>query len=149
LAIEDLAISNLAHNNRLARPIGDAAWSEFARQLAYKAEWYGAELVVCDRWLASSKTCSRCGARKERIALAERVFPAIAVDSPWTGIATPRPTSPPGPSMLGPRTAKRAAGSPMPLEGKALAVAMATGWRPSYHTRAAGRAGADDVTVMA
>jgi putative transposase len=74
LAIEDLAVSNLLHNNRLARAIGDAAWSEFTRQLAYKAEWFGAELVVCDRWFASSKTCSRCGVLKERMALAERVF---------------------------------------------------------------------------
>jgi putative transposase len=41
LAIEDLAVTNLVHNNRLARAIGDAAWSEFTRQLAYKAEWFG------------------------------------------------------------------------------------------------------------
>ena len=74
LAIEDLAVTNLVHNNRLARAIGDAAWSEFTRQLAYKAEWFSAELVLCDRWFASSKTCSRCGVIKERMALAERVF---------------------------------------------------------------------------
>jgi putative transposase len=74
LAMEDLAVTNLVQNNRLARAIGDAAWSEFARQLAYKAEWFGAELVVCDRWFASSKTCSRCGVTKERMALAERFF---------------------------------------------------------------------------
>jgi putative transposase len=46
LAIEDLAVTNLVHNNRLARAIGNAAWSEFTRQLAYKAEWFGAELVT-------------------------------------------------------------------------------------------------------
>jgi putative transposase len=74
LAIEDLAITNLLHNNRLARAIGDAAWSEFTRQLAYKAEWFGAELVICDRWFASSRICSRCGVLKERLVLAERVF---------------------------------------------------------------------------
>jgi putative transposase len=74
LAIEDLAVTNLVHNNRLARAIGDAAWSEFTRQLAYKAGWFGAELVVCDRWFASSKTCSRCGVLKDRMSLAERVF---------------------------------------------------------------------------
>jgi putative transposase len=39
----------------------------------YKAEWFGAELVTCDRWFASSKTCSQCGATKERMALVERV----------------------------------------------------------------------------
>jgi putative transposase len=61
LAIENLAVDNLVRHNRLARAVADAAWSEVARQLAYKAGWFGAELVVCDRWFASSRTCSRCG----------------------------------------------------------------------------------------
>jgi putative transposase len=74
LAIENLAVDNLVRHNRLARAVADAAWSEFARQLTYKTEWFGAELVVCDRWFASSRTCSRCGTLKERMGLAERVF---------------------------------------------------------------------------
>jgi len=74
LVIEDLAVHNLLRNGPLARAIGDAAWSEFTRQLAYKAEWFGAELVVCDRWFPSSRTCSRCGKTRERMGLAERVF---------------------------------------------------------------------------
>jgi putative transposase len=74
LAIEDLSVGNLVRNNRLARAIGDAAWSELARQLAYKAGWFGADLVVCDRWFASSRTCSRCGTEKEQMPLAERTF---------------------------------------------------------------------------
>jgi putative transposase len=74
LAIEDLAVDNLIRNRRLARAVGDAAWSEFARQLAYKAVWFDAELVVCDRWYASTRTCSGCGEIRERMKLAERVF---------------------------------------------------------------------------
>jgi putative transposase len=74
LAIEDLAVANLIHNKRLARAIGDAGWAELGRQLRYKAEWFGAELVVCDRWFPSTKTCSRCGAVKKWMRLAERVF---------------------------------------------------------------------------
>jgi putative transposase len=121
LAIEDLAVTNLVHNNRLARAIGDAAWSEFTRQLAYRAEWFGAELVVCDRWFASSKTCSRCGVLKDRMSLAERVLSAIAVSWSLTGIATPRPTSPPGPSVLGPGPPSGRPGHNV-SGGKALAV---------------------------
>jgi putative transposase len=74
LAVEDLAVHNLVRHNRLARAVGDAAWSEFARQLTYKAGWFGVDLVVCDRWFASSRTCSACGAIKVRLKLAERVF---------------------------------------------------------------------------
>jgi putative transposase len=74
LAIENLAVANLAANRRIARAVADAAWAELARQLSYKAAWLGAELVVCDRWFPSTKTCSRCGRLKEQMPLAERVF---------------------------------------------------------------------------
>jgi len=40
-----------------------AIWQQFRRQLEYKTGWYGTELVVADRWFASSKTCSDCGVR--------------------------------------------------------------------------------------
>ena len=74
LCLEDLAVSNLMSNRRLARAIGDAAWTELARQLTYKAAWFGTELVICDRWFASTKTCSGCGLVKQQIRLAERTF---------------------------------------------------------------------------
>jgi IS605 OrfB family transposase len=74
LCLEDLAVANLMTNRHLARAIGDAAWAELARQLGYKAAWFGAELVACDRWFPSTKTCSRCGLVKQQMGLAERVF---------------------------------------------------------------------------
>jgi putative transposase len=74
LCLEDLTVANLIRNRHLARAIGDAAWAELARQLAYKAAWFGAELVVCDRWFASTRTCSRCGMVKQQMGLAERMY---------------------------------------------------------------------------
>jgi putative transposase len=74
LCVEDLAVANLLGNRYLARAISDAAWSEFARQLRYKAAWFGAELVVCDRWTPSSKSCSNCGTVKQSLPLSERWF---------------------------------------------------------------------------
>ena len=61
IAIEDLAVGNMARNRRLARAISDAGWGEFRRQLEYKAARAGRTLVVIDRWYPSSKTCSVCG----------------------------------------------------------------------------------------
>jgi putative transposase len=67
-------VANLIRNKRLARAILDAAWSEFARQLRYKTVWLGGELVVCERWFPSTKTCSRCGRVAQQMALGTRTF---------------------------------------------------------------------------
>ncbi len=61
IAIEDLAIRNMVKNHKLARSISDASWGEFNRQLEYKCEWYGKELVKIDRYFPSSKRCGNCG----------------------------------------------------------------------------------------
>jgi putative transposase len=74
LCLEDLMVANLITNRRLARAIGDAAWAELGRQLTYKASWFGTALVVCNRWFASTKTCSRCGMLKQQMGVSERVF---------------------------------------------------------------------------
>src|SRR6266567_3558928 len=61
IVIEDLNVSGLVRNRRLARAILDCGWAEFRRQLEYKCQRYGRQLVVIDRWFPSSKTCSTCG----------------------------------------------------------------------------------------
>lgn len=61
IAIESLAVSNMQKNRHLAKSISDASWSEFVRQLKYKAQWYGRTLIGIDRWYPSSKRCSDCG----------------------------------------------------------------------------------------
>jgi putative transposase len=74
LAVEDLPVANLIRNRRLAMAITDAAWTEFVRQLRYKTAWLGGDLVVCDRWFPSTKTCCACGRAAQHMALGTRIF---------------------------------------------------------------------------
>ncbi|WP_256386602.1 transposase [Hydrocoleum sp. CS-953] len=61
VVIEDLNVSGMLANHKLAKSITDQGFYEFRRQLEYKCQWYGCELVVVDRFFPSSKTCCRCG----------------------------------------------------------------------------------------
>ncbi|WP_067482317.1 RNA-guided endonuclease InsQ/TnpB family protein [Actinomadura hibisca] len=74
LAIEDLAVTNMVKNRRLARAISDCGWGEFRRQLQYKCQRAGRVLVVVDRWYPSSKTCSACGHLLAELSLATRAW---------------------------------------------------------------------------
>ena len=59
-------------SRRLARKIADIGFYEFRRQLKYKANLYGAELVIASRWFRSSKMCSVCGRIVEDLRLSAR-----------------------------------------------------------------------------
>ena len=72
IVIEDLNVCGMLGNRHLARAIADCGWGEFRRQLAYKCQRYGRELVVINRWYPSSKTCSACGYLLAELSLSTR-----------------------------------------------------------------------------
>lgn len=71
IAIEDLNVNGMLKNHCLAKSISDVAWSEFRRQLNYKCEWYGKNLIVIGRFEPSSKMCS-CGEINKELKLSDR-----------------------------------------------------------------------------
>lgn len=72
--LEDLNVQGMMRNHRLAKSIADVSFSEFKRQLEYKAEYNGREIHQVDRFYPSSKLCSHCGALKENLTLSDRVY---------------------------------------------------------------------------
>ena len=96
VVVEDLHIAGMLRNRRLARHITDASFAEIRRQLTYKTAWHGGTLIVADRWFASSKTCSECGAVKTKLTLSEREYVCTAcgtiLDRDANAAAQPRST---------------------------------------------------------
>ena len=74
IGIEDLNVAGMVKNHHLALSISDAAFGEIRRQLEYKAEWYGSQVVTIDRFFPSSKLCRKCGQIKEELTLATRLL---------------------------------------------------------------------------
>ena len=72
VVLENLKVKNMMSNHKLAKSIADVSWSEFVRQLEYKADWYGREIIKIDTWYPSSQICSNCGHKDGKKALSIR-----------------------------------------------------------------------------
>jgi putative transposase len=74
IGIETLNVKGMLKNHHLAKSIADASFSEFHRQLIYKAGWKNGQIIKVERFYPSSKICSQCGEIKTSLKLLERVF---------------------------------------------------------------------------
>lgn len=71
IIIEDLNVQGMIRNHKLAKSILSVSWSEFFRQLKYKANWHGKNLILIGRFEPSSKMCS-CGIINNELKLSDR-----------------------------------------------------------------------------
>lgn len=67
IVLEDLNVKGMMKNEKLAQRIGDCSWSEFARLLEYKAEWYGRTVHKINTFYPSSQLCSVCGYQNAQV----------------------------------------------------------------------------------
>ena len=81
IVIEDLNVSGMLKNRKLAKAIADMGFHEFRRQLGYKCKLYGSQLIIADRWFPSSKICSNCGWHNPDLKLSDRWFLCIGCGS--------------------------------------------------------------------
>jgi len=70
--MEDLNVAGMLKNRKLSQAISDVSFGEFKRQMQYKCDWYGKNLLFIGRFEPSSKTCSCCGAKNETLTLNDR-----------------------------------------------------------------------------
>ena len=72
--IEDLDVIKMMKDKYLAKYIGEQEFHEFIRQIKYKCKWNGIEFIQADRWYPSSKICSQCGYKNDKLKLSDRVY---------------------------------------------------------------------------
>lgn len=63
ICLEDLNISGMLKNTKLAKHIADVSWGKFVQMLIYKAKWYNCQIQKVGRFFSSSQTCSDCGTK--------------------------------------------------------------------------------------
>ena len=72
--LEKLNVKGMMKNRHLSKSIADSGWSEFVRQLKYKAHWNGSIIVQIGQWEPSSKLCSTigCDYKHDKLKLSDR-----------------------------------------------------------------------------
>jgi len=74
IVIESLSLKGMSQALRLGKSVQDLGYSEFVRQLEYKAKWNDKTIIKADKWFASSKLCSFCGFKNKELKLQDRVW---------------------------------------------------------------------------
>ena len=74
IVLEDLAVKNMMKNKHLAEAVAEQCFYEFYRQIEYKSSWNNIKFIIADRFYASSKMCSCCGAVKKDLKLSDRIY---------------------------------------------------------------------------
>ena len=74
IVLEDLNVKGMMKNKQLSEVVAEQCFYEFYRQIEYKSLWNNIKFIIADRFYASSKICSCCGAVKKDLKLSDRIY---------------------------------------------------------------------------
>jgi putative transposase len=74
VGLEDLNVEGMLQNRRLAQALQDSALGKLLYLIETKVHQRGGEVVIIDRFFASSKTCSNCKHKNPQLTLSDRVY---------------------------------------------------------------------------
>ncbi len=77
VVLEDLNVSGMLKNRKLARAISDLGWRQFRTLLEAKADRHGRDFRVINRWEPTSQKCSRCGFKGGKLDLSIRKWTCL------------------------------------------------------------------------
>jgi len=81
VVVETLSVKEMMQKSHLtAKAAADAGWGMFAQFLMYKSKLYGTHFIKINQWLPSSKKCSACGHKKDKIPLSTREYVCESCD---------------------------------------------------------------------
>jgi putative transposase len=72
--IENLNIQSMLKNHRMSKAIQRSCFYTFRNMLEYKSKLYNCNLIIIDRYFASSKICHNCGNKKQKLKLSDRIY---------------------------------------------------------------------------
>jgi len=81
IVIEDLNVSGMMKNHKLAKSIQELSLFKFKEILTYKCNWYGRDLIQIDRFFPSSKLCGECGHKNNDLTLKDREWKCPSCDT--------------------------------------------------------------------
>lgn len=74
IKIEDLNLEEMKKNKVIAKCINRSGINYFLGMLDYKSKIYNNDIIIIDRWYASSKICHNCGTKNKNLKLSDRIY---------------------------------------------------------------------------
>jgi putative transposase len=74
IIMEDLNVKGMMKNHKLAKSIQELSLYRFKEILKYKAKWFDRTIIEIDRYFPSSRLCSKCGYKNDKLTLKNRTW---------------------------------------------------------------------------